>query len=396
MVLKSPYQSPITIEQWFEEVSISPKLQVKLNQLKISEVLLPEDKKLPFILKTINGKVYHAFLITDSTSSSLVKKDYIPWIEAHFKEILNDILPFLIIQDTKFLRFKVSLYELGLKENIIARASERYYKRGAMIEKLQEVADRIRSIDLPLAIQAIHVFGSILHEMELIHDIDIFLRCTKFPTQKVRMEKLKEALEVYGTQIGKILEKERKQKRSIKEIVEKSKELREILKKIAYPIDWFKCLTWKDLYSFHKTPPNHLIPEEDIIVKRLLIGNIKGFKDFFVSFKPYVAANYVLAWSPDKPNVKENIDGRPESEKIQFLKVELDTLIDEVKYFHERNYVVQESDMEEFEPLTLVDPKVERIDNETKDELKEKIEIIRNQLRELVIKWSAGWEIRDD
>ena len=391
------------IEQWFEQYSISEKLQEKIKQIKIIEVLPADEERIPFVMKSSDEIEYKVFLIQDNTPEALIKTQYLGWIEHHFNEIFNGKLPFLIIQDTKAIRFKTTLYEWGLKDHVISRASERLYKREDLMKKLQKIADKIPTTEFPLTVDEIHVFGSILRDKEMIADVDMFLKCSMSEDQQKRMENLKEDLRNASDQIIDLLGKEhRKTKRAIKKIIEESEALQTILRKLWYPIEWAKCLTWARVRDPTEPPPNNLIPEEREIIRKLLIGNIKGFKDCFIIYKPWVAAHHVLAWSLEKQNVRENIDGRSESEKMELLKGELDTLIDEVIRFHDTHAVVQEggqsgkTERQMPETLSIETPKVKRIGNETKEELKEKIEIIRKQLRELVYKWTSGWEMRDD
>ena len=165
-----------------------------------------------------------------------------------------------------------------------------------------------------------------------------------------------------------------------------------ILKTVKYALDGFTN------FSFS----NNLIPEEGEITKKLLIGEMKGVKDCFIIYKPLVATHHVLAWSPERPNVKKNIDERSENEKMELFKAQLDTLIDEVVHFHDMYAVVQEDSQSEIierelpEIMLIETPKVRRIGNETKEELIKKIEIIRKQLKELIYKWSSGWELREN
>jgi hypothetical protein len=52
------------------------------------------------------------------------------------------------------------------------------------------------------------------------------------------------------------------------------------------------------------------------------------------------AKNYVLAWSPDKPDIEANIEQRPEEDKISYIKKELDHFVN-----HELPAAINGSDM---------------------------------------------------
>jgi hypothetical protein len=64
---------------------------------------------------------------------------------------------------------------------------------------------------------------------------------------------------------------------------------------------------------------------------------LNGIKDFF-AFEPSAGVHSVLAWSPENPDVKDNIDGRPKVEKVQFLQDELDRLNSDIMNFHDEHH----------------------------------------------------------
>lgn len=93
----------------------------------------------------------------------------------------------------------------------------------------------------------------------------------------------------------------------------------------------------------------------------------------------------MLAWSPEKPNVKENIDQRPESEQMGYLQKELDALITDTDLYHEKIGEILNEESQKV--LAAERPKVERTGRETKADLIQKIEIIRAYIKKLKYKW---------
>ncbi|NVM54334.1 MAG: hypothetical protein HWN66_11585 [Candidatus Helarchaeota archaeon] len=386
--------TPIPLDQWFEEFSISERMQQKLRQLKIVEVIPAGKGGLPITMISSVGVNYKVFLIQDSTSEFMVEGSYFRWIKEHINEIKTDHLPFFIIQDTRTIRFETRLYRMGLRGFIVSRASERLYKREDLIKKLQKIADKISDVELPTTIDEIHVFGSILREKERVPDIDVYLKCSKSEQQRKKIENIRNTLQDENNPhrnyiLEALWEENRETRRSIKNLVKESEKFRIALNKIGYPAEWFQCITWSHIYRWLSMIPLEtiLFPEEKTIIRKLLVGNLKGFKDFYILMRPTVAKNTVLAWSLDRPNVKKNIDERPEGQKLKFLEKELDNLIVQMNHFHKT--IKPTLDLENFSYET---PIIERTGKESKEELLTKIEVLRNQLKKIKYRWPNRWK----
>jgi len=242
-----------------------------------------------------------------------------------------------------------------------------------------------------MTIERIDVFGSILREKDKIPDIDVYLTGSKSEKQKKRRQVIVSALKDRNNssskRILKILREERMgKKRPINKLVDENEDLQTALTEIDYPLEWFKCLTWTYIITWARraTFRAGLNPEYETIMRKLLVGNFKGFKDFYINY-PLVAKNLVLAWSPENPNVKENIDHRSKSEQLEYLQKELDALIIDTDQFSKK---IKESLNEGSKNVLAAErPKVERTGGETKEELIQKIEIVRIYLKKLKYKW---------
>ncbi len=160
----------LTITQRFEEYSINPQMQEQLLQKNIIEVILPGQKGMPMTMISSDGTSYSAFLIKKETLQYQVE-DQIRWIEEHLEAIKTNKVPFFIIQDIKTIRFEKRFFLLGLIDYIISSSSKKLYKWDDLIRKLQLIVDKIPDLELPLTIEMIYVFGSILCEKKKIYDI---------------------------------------------------------------------------------------------------------------------------------------------------------------------------------------------------------------------------------
>ncbi|MHA1324661.1 MAG: hypothetical protein ACTSRL_17865 [Candidatus Helarchaeota archaeon] len=165
-------------------------------------------------------------------------------------------------------------------------------------------------------------------------------------------------------------------------LVDEEEELRTALAEIDYPLEWFKCLTWSYIHTWATNTSISIAipPNDEMILKKLLIGNLKGFKDFYIN-TPLATKNFVLAWSPKRPNVKENIDNRSEQEQANYLQNELKTLITNTDLFYDKLRKILAEDT--LKILIADRQRIKLSGKETKEKLILKIENARTYLKKL-------------
>jgi len=116
----------------------------------------------------------------------------------------------------------------------------------------------------------------------------------------------------------------------------KDEPLAKILRERKIPPEWAGCFSWTEVLRGQVM--GIFRPDIRTIIRKMLVGRkFRGLQvlveeyDAFMKGETFLAPkNYVLAWSPDKPNIEENIEGRTLEEKIEFVCKELDYFINEV------------------------------------------------------------------
>ena len=186
------------------------------------------------------------------------------------------------------------------------------YKREFLLNALSESSSKIPQKSLPATIDAIYVFGSILREKEIIHDVDLiinyfmskskvrkwmqFLNSMKDKGIKIIKEhwqSLKESQELLwkpywdlydkGIQEGRdpyeikaVLELPRTLISPFRECIQKNP-LKERLEKVGIPIEWLKWISWNKIlngtYSLDLCK----------VLSKILFEKQKGFEIYFAT-----------------------------------------------------------------------------------------------------------------
>ncbi len=251
------------------------------------------------------------------------------------------------------------------------------YEKKKLIHELSNITQNINKLNLQALIDAIYVFGSVLHEEKLVHDIDLLIIYEFDSKQKKKWREFNQNLtirlktslikkyeslkEKYSSILKKFRFKLLELKLNEKEILIKSKELRkelkipqfhkfiiedletqELIKNSDLEIDWLKCLNWKII----KNVENNINIE--IILKRILLKEKNEKFDFFFAKKEdflegiipklySLKINYLLAWNEDHPDVIENLDSIPILKKKDYAIKELNNFLEDIELYCKNN-----------------------------------------------------------
>lgn len=211
-------------------------------------------------------------------------------------------------------------------------------KKVTLINKLQKIAENINNVDLPAEVTKIYAFGSILREKEDPNDIDLIVLHQMNPEQAARWEEFEKNFSDNhnDTHSVRLLEKSlapyRAKGIALSEAV-KNAEVSDILQQHGVKPTWAGCFSWNAVFGYN---PYGFSPSLDFVMYRMIFGRgTKGFQVRFLEGQslsegqiPTMSArNHWLAWSKEKPNVKENLLGRSSVDKVIHDTKELDHFI---------------------------------------------------------------------
>ena len=286
-------------------------------------------------------------------------------------------------------------------------------KRTTLLRNLRVIIERMPKLDLPAKIVAVYAFGGILREKRKLHDCDLVFLYTITKDQMLRWERFRDNFSTHRLESNEwrlpLADLETtfapfmKQGISLEKAVSDEK-VAAVLKQKGVPPSWAGCFSWTELFE-GRHGDGLFYPELDRIIRRMLIGRrVKGLQaqiqsyDDFINRRTWlVAKNYVLAWSPENPNVEENIEDRSPQERIDTIIKEVDFFIDEqipqlrdgsdhlggyLKAKMEVSRSSAEAGMNiNLDALDRQHPKIRRIGNESYEELLQKCEMARNEMR---------------
>lgn len=277
------------------------------------------------------------------------------------------------------------------------------FKRETLIQNLKKVVEGIPQLDLPARIAAIYSFGGILREKKRLHDFDLVLLYTLTPEQKARWKRFQRNFSTHLIdehrnpifELRKHFDPYLKQDIPLREAV-KDESLARVLRDKGVEPSWAGCFSWTEiLYN----PLGIFIPQIEVVIRRMLLGRrVKGlqvlvfeYEEFADGKAPITAKNYVLTWSPEKPDIQKNLGDRTLKQKIKFLIDELDYFLnDEIpklkkEYLGAKERIAQANVkanlMLNLEALDRQHTKIKRICNEPHQELLEKCERARIEMR---------------
>ena len=214
------------------------------------------------------------------------------------------------------------------------------FKRQTLIRNLKKVVKKIPQLNLPVKIVAIYAFGGMLREKERLHDFDLLILYTMTPEQKARWERFQANFSTFNMnehrfpidELKKYFTPHLERGIPLREAV-KDETLAKILREKGVEPVWAGCFSWTDtLYN----PYGNFIPSLHVVIRKMLLGRrVKGLQAFFSMYKDsigglrLVARNYVLAWSPEKPDIEKNLLGRTLHDRMGYLVRELDHFLND-------------------------------------------------------------------
>ena len=188
-------------------------------------------------------------------------------------------------------------------------------KRQTLINNLKKVVNRVDQLDLPVTIQKIYGYGSLIRGKENPGDLDLILIYNKTIEQEIRFNVFYKSFIKYITENFDELWKIH-QEISFNDYISQ-KHVIEKLKKKNIVLEWTKTFSWTTvLYNYNTFQPNL-----NEITNKLLLKNIKGLHADFLSKDFDLTKSlerYYLLWSYKSPNIDKNIDILPINELILY------------------------------------------------------------------------------
>jgi len=260
------------------------------------------------------------------------------------------------------------------------------------------VIERIPHLDLPVTIVAVYAFGGMLREKSRLHDFDVLFLYSMTPDQASRWSTFQHNFSSDGSiaDLEDVLLPLKKRGLSLHDAVQ-DEQLASRLKQKGISPSWAGCFSWTQIFGGYFD--GIFYPELDMVIRRTLIGkqfrglqvqirNKDAFEKKTMSLFP---KNYVLAWSLEKPDVVENIESRSQEDRTQYIIKELDYFITEripmlkTGYLNFKDSVTKASVKAGVKiDVGALDKKhilVERTGSESYDELRQKCETARNEMR---------------
>lgn len=215
-------------------------------------------------------------------------------------------------------------------------------QRETILRNFERLINRIPTVDLPVTINAIMAFGGILRKKDKLHDCDILVLYSMNSEQCLRWDSFRDNFSTFGRidhsrhpihELEDLLKPYEDRNIALKETVLVPK-VASMLQSKCIPPTWAGCFSWTEIFrGQHGDGLFH--PRLDQVIKRLLFDQtVKGLSPQFDSFSNFVegktclvAKNYVLAWSPEKLNVRENLEGRSDESSKQTILNELDHFV---------------------------------------------------------------------
>lgn len=282
-----------------------------------------------------------------------------------------------------------------------------FFKRETLIRNLERVVERISQLDLPARITAIYAFGGILRNKARLHDFDLVLTYTSTPEQDAKWKIFRRNFSTIDSnwlgrghrepisELRDYFDPYLKRYIPLREAV-KDESLAKILRLKGVEPAWAGCFSWTEvLYN----PHGLFFPSIETVIKRMSLGrSVKGLQvlvckheEFMEGKAPFAAKNYVLAWSPEKPDVQKNLSDRTLKQRIEFLIKELDLFLNEEipklrkEYLEAKERIAQANVKAclklNLQALDRQHTEIKRIGNESHQELLEKCEQARIAMR---------------
>ena len=287
-------------------------------------------------------------------------------------------------------------------------------KRTTLLRNLKSIIERIPDLDLPADIAAVYAFGGILREKRKLHDFDLLFLYSMTQDQVLRWERFRDNFSTYGlgpnyaklpiSELRDMFMPFQKRGISLHHAVQDEK-VASLLVQKGVPPSWAGCFSWTEIFTGYQGD-GIFHPDLDRVIRRILIEKqfrglqvqIQSRLDFEKEHTWLVAKNYVLAWSPEKPDIEENVEGRSQQDRMNYITKELDFFINEqipqlrngsnhrTRSYLEAKEAVAEGSAEagiriDLELLDKQHANIEHTGTESYTELLQKCEMARNEMR---------------
>ena len=207
-------------------------------------------------------------------------------------------------------------------------------KRETLIRNIERVLIKAQQEDLPVTIKEVHAFGGILRDKAMVHDFDSVFLYEQSPKQEERWGRFRrnfsslsdETREISYEQLDELLQQYYKQRIPLSTVV-MIDSVSKALKDHGVEPKWAACFSWTDFYSSPLL--GIFVPQLDKVLRKLLLKGVKGIQAIFRGYKDFkegqtmlLAENFQLAWSPELPDIRKNLEMSQEA-KIAFIASEL-------------------------------------------------------------------------
>lgn len=283
-------------------------------------------------------------------------------------------------------------------------------KRETLVRNIKRAINRASNKNLPVTIKEVYAFGGILRGKEKAHDFDAIFLYDQTPEQESKwrwfyscfgqginetithpMQNIKINTNDVRKKIYTLLRPYYEQGIFLRDAV-KLTPVAEKLNILCIEPSWAGCFSWTDVFY---NPYGLFLPRIDKVLRSLLCRGMKGIQVFFKNYESFrdgaiwPAKNYRLAWSPENPDVEENLKMQQE-EKIDYLKNELKNFTEQIVQLKE-DFSKVLNDLAEFtqnmniklnfEGLTSKHADVHYSENEPHNQLRLKCEQARKEMR---------------
>ena len=220
-------------------------------------------------------------------------------------------------------------------------SGRREMKRSKLLENLKALSKNV-SLDLPATIVAIPAFGGILREKERLHDCDVIVLYYMTPQQEERWNKFRANFSTYGTDTEPVRYPVEELKEIFNPFLENNIALRQavnddkvasVLRSKGIPSAWAACFSWTELYR-GQNGDGMFYPHIEKVISRMLVSGNKGLQVIVRNLEGFAkygsglsAKNYIIAWTPEKPDVRSNIEDRTSKSRKETLLKELDHFV---------------------------------------------------------------------
>lgn len=407
------------IEEWYRKMNIHERIQKKLAPYGIKFVYGYYDPNLDY---RFFGEFYAFKKLSESFKKEntqfllylviKIGKKQFPWlIRALDQECPESCKKLLLLNCSKnrlFTQLPKDVTIIHKYRDDILTPSPRKYNKKNMYDKLK---NKINSVStFPIHPKAIYGYGSFFRNKNKLGDVDLYI---DYDYDHPKWKKFKSFFR-FGSLYDGIGNDEEKQnnfyklRKMLKEYyfsIEGKKpqfqkicleeEFRVKLNKFNIDIELLQYCTWSELLGSKDWMFGHFVPDLSAIFKKMFRKRTKG-----IEIQPFNrlndGKNYILLWSPEKPNFEENYS---EWEKIknEYIKNEYLHLVSDLdnwikKFVENRKYYFKEVELEinrlddeaceRFKRLKAkFPPKIE--EDATFESISEKVNNLREEMKKI-------------